>query len=58
MAYAGGWKKLEPMWDLIIRAKRVAHLLPVLEAVLSGLRQRPGQKPAAPKNDITAGVQR
>jgi radical SAM superfamily enzyme YgiQ (UPF0313 family) len=36
IAYAGGWKKLEPFWDLVIRARRVANLLPVLEAVLSG----------------------
>jgi radical SAM superfamily enzyme YgiQ (UPF0313 family) len=36
IAYAGGWKKLEPMWDWVIRAKRVAHLLPVLETVLAG----------------------
>jgi radical SAM superfamily enzyme YgiQ (UPF0313 family) len=36
IAYAGGWKKLEPMWDWVIRAKRVAHLLPVLEGVLAG----------------------
>ncbi len=36
VAYAGGWKKLEPFWDLVIRAKRVTHLLPVLEAVLAG----------------------
>jgi radical SAM superfamily enzyme YgiQ (UPF0313 family) len=35
VAYAGGWKKLEPMWDWIIRAKRAAHMLPVLESVLS-----------------------
>jgi len=34
VAYAGGWKKLEPLWDLVIRAKRVTALLPVLEAVL------------------------
>jgi radical SAM superfamily enzyme YgiQ (UPF0313 family) len=34
LAYAGGWKKLEPLWDLVIRAKRVSALLPVLEAVL------------------------
>ncbi len=34
VAYAGGWKKLEPLWDLVIRAKRVSALLPVLEAVL------------------------
>jgi radical SAM superfamily enzyme YgiQ (UPF0313 family) len=34
LAYAGGWKKLEPMWDLVIRAKRASHMLPVLESVL------------------------
>ncbi len=36
IAYAGGWKKLEPMWDFIIRAKRATRMLPVLEAVLEG----------------------
>jgi hypothetical protein len=36
LAYAGGWKKFEPMWDWVIRAKRVANLLPVLESVLAG----------------------
>ena len=36
-AYAGGWKKLEPLWDVVIRARRVAAMLPVLEAVLSGV---------------------
>lgn len=35
VAYAGGWKKLEPMWDWVIRARRVNQLLPVLENVLS-----------------------
>jgi radical SAM superfamily enzyme YgiQ (UPF0313 family) len=34
VAYAGGWKKLEPLWDLVIRARQVAALLPVLETVL------------------------
>jgi radical SAM superfamily enzyme YgiQ (UPF0313 family) len=36
VAYAGGWKKLEPMWDWLIRFKRVTSLLPVLENVLEG----------------------
>jgi radical SAM superfamily enzyme YgiQ (UPF0313 family) len=36
IAYTGGWKKFEPMWDCVIRAKRVANLLPVLETVLAG----------------------
>jgi len=41
MAYAGGWKKFEPLWDWVIRAKRVSQMLPVLETVLGGWRGRP-----------------
>jgi len=40
IAYAGGWKKLEPMWDWVIRAKRASSLLPVLETVLAGFQLR------------------
>lgn len=36
VAYAGGWKKMEPLWDWILRARRVASLRPMLEAVLTG----------------------
>jgi hypothetical protein len=36
LAYAGGWKKFEPLWDLAIRSRKVLHALPLLEAVLSG----------------------
>ena len=36
VAYAGGWKKMEPMWDWIIRTRRTARLRPVLEGVLTG----------------------
>jgi len=35
LAYTGGWKKFEPLWDWVIRAKRVANFLPLLESVLS-----------------------
>ena len=35
-AYAIGWKKCEPVWDLLIRARRVGRALPFLEAVLAG----------------------
>ena len=38
IAYAGGWKKFETMWDWAIRAKRVVYLLPVLETVLAGFK--------------------
>jgi radical SAM superfamily enzyme YgiQ (UPF0313 family) len=33
-AYAAGWKKFEPAWDLVIRAKRASVMLPLLEAIL------------------------
>jgi radical SAM superfamily enzyme YgiQ (UPF0313 family) len=36
LAYAGGWKKFEPLWDWVIRARRVSNLLPLLEAILAG----------------------
>lgn len=36
LSYAGGWKKLEPMWDMLIRARRVTEMMPVLESVLTG----------------------
>lgn len=38
LAYAGGWKKFEPLWDWVIRAKRVASFLPMLETVLAGFK--------------------
>lgn len=34
--YAGGWKKCEPVWDLLIRARRVSAMLPALEKLLGG----------------------
>jgi radical SAM superfamily enzyme YgiQ (UPF0313 family) len=40
LAYAAGWKKFEPLWDLVIRAKRVSYMLPMLESVLTGSRVR------------------
>ncbi len=36
LAYAGGWKKFEPLWDWLIRAKRAGQTLPILETILSG----------------------
>jgi radical SAM superfamily enzyme YgiQ (UPF0313 family) len=40
LAYSGGWKKFEPLWDWVIRAKRVTRFLPLLETVLSGFGSR------------------
>jgi hypothetical protein len=36
VAYTAGWKKFEPLWDWIIRARRVSNVLPMLESVLAG----------------------
>jgi radical SAM superfamily enzyme YgiQ (UPF0313 family) len=35
--YAAGWKKFEPLWDVVIRARQLGRMTPVLEAVLSKL---------------------
>jgi len=36
IAYAGGWKKFEPVWDWAIRIKKVTNFRPILEAILAG----------------------
>jgi len=35
--YAAGWKKFERLWNLVIRARQLRCMTPVLEAVLSKL---------------------
>jgi radical SAM superfamily enzyme YgiQ (UPF0313 family) len=40
LAYAAGWKKFEPLWDMVIRAKRAGMMLPVLETILSEFGRR------------------
>ncbi len=34
-AYAAGWKKFEPLWNFMIKSRRLDLMTPVLEAVLS-----------------------
>jgi hypothetical protein len=62
LAYAAGWKKFEPLWDLAIRAKRAGMMLPLLETILSEFGKRaPGA--AEPVNrggerpDVPDGLQ-
>jgi len=40
LAYAAGWKKFEPLWDMVIRAKRAGLMLPLLETILSEFGNR------------------
>jgi radical SAM superfamily enzyme YgiQ (UPF0313 family) len=50
VAYAAGWKKFEPLWDWIIRLRRVGRALPLLESVLEGklsARETPPPRPAS-----------
>ncbi len=58
ITYAGGWKKFEPMWDFIIKAKRASSMLPVLESVLAAFGQHTPQNidDQASSNDLSAQV--
>jgi radical SAM superfamily enzyme YgiQ (UPF0313 family) len=55
-AYAAGWKKFEPAWDWVIRAKRVANLLPLLESILAGFGSQENSKISAPDEQFSAGT--
>ena len=39
-AYAAGWKKFEPLWNFMIKSRRLDAMTPVLEAVLSKVTRR------------------
>lgn len=47
-AYAGGWKKFEPMWAWLIRARRTSTMRPMLESILAGF----GRLPTRRKNNL------
>jgi radical SAM superfamily enzyme YgiQ (UPF0313 family) len=52
-AYAAGWKKFEPLWDWVIRARRVGYMLPVLESILSGFgKHSPQSSGTRSNNDV------
>jgi radical SAM superfamily enzyme YgiQ (UPF0313 family) len=37
-AYAGGWKKFEPLWNFMIKTKGLNKMLPLLETILSKVK--------------------
>ena len=39
-AYAGGWKKFEPLWNFIIKTQGLNKMLPLLEAILSKVQKK------------------
>ena len=55
--YASGWKKFEPLWDLLIRARQLTRVTPILEGVLSrvtrGKQDCTQAIPASPSDGLT-----
>jgi radical SAM superfamily enzyme YgiQ (UPF0313 family) len=60
LAYATGWKKFEFLWDLIIRAKQVTRMLPLLETILDEFRRKEsgktGERRGAAISEIALGA--
>ncbi len=60
VAYSAGWKKLEPVWSMLVRARRIPMMLPALESILSGLgtvgpsTESPDRKPAVEQELVGA----
>lgn len=46
--YAAGWKKFEPLWDMVIKTRRLARMTPLLEGVLSKVSARGREAEQAP----------
>lgn len=47
-AYAGGWKKFEPIWNFMIKTRGLNKMLPLLEAILSKAGSSGNNKPGSP----------
>ncbi len=43
-AYAGGWKKFEPLWNFMIKTKGLNKMLPLLESILSKVNTKTNEK--------------
>ncbi len=54
LTYAAGWKKFERLWGVVIRARQLGAMTPLLEAVLS--RVSSGRAPEGPVDREAAGA--
>ncbi|HEY3318155.1 MAG TPA: radical SAM protein [Coriobacteriia bacterium] len=54
LAYAGGWKKAEPIWDVLIRLRQVGACMPLLEDLLDAARPSRRAVRAASATSATA----
>jgi radical SAM superfamily enzyme YgiQ (UPF0313 family) len=48
--YAAGWKKFEPLWDILIRARQLTRVTPLLEGVLSRVTSTKTEHAKEPTN--------
>ena len=55
--YASGWKKFEPIWDLLIRARQLNRITPMLEGVLARVTGRKLQQPAQVERQLLPVIQ-
>ena len=46
--YAAGWKKFEPLWDVVIRARQLPVMTPLLEGVLSKVTAKQANNSPSP----------
>ena len=53
--YAGGWKKFEPIWNVVIQLRRLGVMTPLLEAVLSKVTGR-GKERIQSASDVVEPV--
>jgi len=58
LAYAAGWKRFEWLWGMIIKAQRVAHMRPLLEALLASQARGLGVGSLDPKEAEAASPTR
>lgn len=47
-AYAGGWKKFEPLWNFIIKTRGLNKMLPLLESILSKINNKSNDAQTSP----------
>jgi radical SAM superfamily enzyme YgiQ (UPF0313 family) len=52
--YATGWKKFEPLWDAVIKTRKLAAMTPLLEGVLSRVTAEGAPRRSDPSGIVTA----
>lgn len=53
--YSGGWKKFEPLWNILIKTRGLNNMLPLLESILSKVKveDKPALEEFQPKLQLS-----